>query len=222
MIRKSLFILVATGMGIIKATGGEGGLYIPSTILRELGSASMGGYLMIAETGNGDFGIVSSSESPYIIESGVHSEVAWQPVNGDNRAVPVYAPSPAEIRESIPTVYGEPSQYMGPQQEGFVPASTPVVTSVEETGSTSGVSTGAIVAGTTAGVATGAATGAAVSSTTSETKDTTAAGTTTGKTSGDKTSTTKDTKTSTKTKKKGAKSLVALSAVAVTALFSIL
>ncbi|KAG5858962.1 hypothetical protein KMI_10g16620 [Encephalitozoon hellem] len=209
MVRKSLYILAAAGVGIIKATTGNGGLYIPSSVLQDLGNTS--GCLMVTESGNGNFSIVPSGSPVYIEQQNGHTEVSWAPLVGGNRAVPVYAPSAQEVRESIPSASGlEIVQYTAPQQEGFVSSSTPVVAVVEEVVPVSGV---------------------AVSSTSStpETKSTGTTTTAVGAT-GDKSKTTtgttsdksKSSSSSSSKKKKGAKSIMALGAVLTTALFSIL
>ncbi|AFN82453.1 hypothetical protein EROM_011090 [Encephalitozoon romaleae SJ-2008] len=207
MVRKSLYILAVAGVGIIRA----GGLYIPSNVLQDLGKSSNNGCLMIAEVG-GNFSVVASGEPVYITEQAGHSEVVWQPVAGENRAVPVYAPTAEEIRESIPSAAGiAPTQYIPPQQGGFVPSSTPVFVAVEEVGPSNGTvvsSTSETCGPKTAGATTGAAAG-----TTGDKSKAGAAGTT-----GDKSKN----NTSSSKKKKGAKSLMAFGAVVTTALFSIL
>lgn len=213
MVRKSLYILAVAGVGIIRATGG--GLYIPSSVLEDLGSASNRGCLMIAEVGNGNFSVVASGEPVYITEQAGHSEVNWQPVAGENRMVPVYAPTAEEIRESVPSATGAaPAQYITPQQGGFVPSSTPVFAAVEE----AGPSNGAVASSTSGACGTkvaGATTGAvAAAETTSDKPKTGAAGATSDKS--------KSSTSSSSKKKKGAKSLMALGAVVTTALFSIL
>ncbi|KMV66783.1 hypothetical protein M970_011130 [Encephalitozoon cuniculi EcunIII-L] len=217
MVRRSLYFLAV--MGVVRSSSG---LYIPSVVLQELGIASSQGCLMIAET-NGNFGIVSSGlESPVYITEGPqgHREVSWQPVRGEDRAVPIYAPSAEEVRESISSVRGsEPGQYIAPQPTGFVPASTPVFGTIESA-STAGAAVpveGVFVASTENPASTG-------SSSTSTCPPKGTAGTTDnkGKAGGaaadDKS---KSSSSSSSKKKKGAKSLVALGAVATTALFSI-
>eukprot|EP01054_Gregarina_sp_Poly1_P007714 Gregarina_sp_Poly_1__7713@NODE_4353_length_628_cov_18_486631_g2892_i0_p1_GENE_NODE_4353_length_628_cov_18_486631_g2892_i0NODE_4353_length_628_cov_18_486631_g2892_i0_p1_ORF_typecomplete_len165_score22_55Collagen/PF01391_18/0_027_NODE_4353_length_628_cov_18_486631_g2892_i010504 len=164
---------------------------------------------MIAEVGNGSFSVVTSGEPVYITEQAGHAEVNWQPVVGENRMVPVYAPTAEEIRESVPSAAGvAPSQYIAPQQGGFVPSSTPVFASVEEARPAGGV-----VAPSTSGTCGAKGTDAAAGTTGDKSK-TGAAGTT-----GDKS---KSSTSSSSKKKKGAKSLMALGAVVTTPLFSIL
>lgn len=202
MVRRSLYTLAAVaGMGLVRAEG----LFIPGDVLRQMGNSASDGVLMITETSGGDFRVVSNGETPvYITESSTgHSEVNWS-AGSENRMVPVYAPSAEEVRESIPTYTGEaPAQYIAPQQAGFVSSTTPVIPASE-----GAPATGAVVGGTAL------ATGAAASGETKPAKG--------GAADTKKSENTKEkSKSSTKTKKKGVKSVVALGATAVAALFAI-